>query len=209
MVNVRFYSAGGPSSGIELSGTYGQRIVSCYAAGLFGQPIGLGNAQDITWITSSGGVPLGGDPAISTSGQMNNTKWIDASGVSINSGVRTSLPITESGFATVRIEISDTGTFNVSGVKLYAYDGSDIANAPSGVWVLSAEIIAGAMSGNGDTQWALIDNTNYNYLVDRTVDVGYTAATSFDYFIALSVRPKLTASSGLQNFGLGITFTYS
>lgn len=208
MVNVRFYSAGGPASGIELEalgGTWDH--ISCYGAGGFDQPVDLGAAQDITWITDSAGVArLGGS---AESGQMSNCKWVSATTVSINSGVAESLPITESGYATVRIEISDTGNINVSGVKLYAYDGSDIANDPSGIWVLSAEIIPPAMSGNGDTQWALIDATNYNYMVDRTVDVGYPAATEFNYYVMLSVRPKLTQSSGLQTFGLAIHFDYS
>jgi hypothetical protein len=208
MVSIKFYSAGGPSSGVELSGTFGQRIVSGYGSTTFGQPIILGEAQDITWITSSAGVPLGGTP-IAQSGQMNNTKWMDASGVSVNSGVRTTLPITQSGHATIRIEVTETGNINISGAKLYAYNGTDIAFGPTGVWVLSAEIIPPSMSGNGDTQWALIDNVNYNYFVDRTPGVGYPAAASFNYFVALSVRPKLTASSGLQTFGLAIRFDYS
>ena len=60
------------------------------------------------------------------------------------------------------------------------------------------------------TQWALIDSTNYNYMVDRTVDVGYPTSGVFYYFVALSVRPKITwPTSGLQTFGLALSFDYS
>ncbi len=208
MVNVRFFSAGGPSSGIELDalgGTWDH--IACYGSGGFDQPVFLGAAQDVSWITNSAGEARHGGP--SESGQMNNNKWISSTQVSINSGVTESLPITESGFATVRIEISDTGTFNVSGVKLYAYDGTDIANGPSGIWVLSAEVIPPAISGTGDSSWALIDETNFNYMVDRTVAVGYSAALAFNYYVMLSVRPKHSQASGLQTFGLAVNFDFS
>ena len=207
-IAVKFYSAGGTASGIELDALGGAwDHVSMYEAVGFDKPIALGEAQDITWITDSAGVPRKGGTA--ASGQMNNTKWVSSTEVSINGAVDESLPITESGYATVRIEISDTGVFNVSGLKLYAYDGSDIANGPSGIWVLSAEVVPPALFGTGDTEWALIDESNYNYLVDRTVDVGYISATSFNYYVMLSARPKLTQSSGLQTFGLAINFDYS
>lgn len=214
MVSVKFYAAGGPASGVELSGTFGQRNLTFYGAPVnaqqFNQPVLLGDAQDITWITNNVGIPLGGNPAQAVSGQVNNIKWVAPTTYSFNSGVTASLPITNSGFATLRIEVSDTGNINISGAKLYAYDSSNVNNNPSGVWVLSAEVISAGMSGNGDTSWALIDASNYNYMVDRTVDVGYAQVASFNYFIALSVRPKLTgAVSGLRTFGLRFSFDYS
>jgi hypothetical protein len=207
-IAVKFYSAGGSASGIELDALGGAwDHVSMYQAGGFDKPIALGEAQDITWITNSAGEARKGGTA--ASGQMNNTKWVSSTEVSINGASTESLPITESGHATVRIEISDTGVFSVSGVKLYAYDGTDIANGPSGIWVLAAEVIPPALAGTGDSEWALIDESNYNYLVDRTTDVGYASGTSYNYYVMLSARPKLTQASGLQTFGLAINFDYS
>jgi len=205
MVQVKFFSAAGPSSGVELSGN---RIISGYGAGDFGQPVTLGAAQDISWITSSGGIAIGG--GLAESGQLNNHKWISQSGVSIASGATVALnTVTGSGDATIRIAITNGTSINVSGAKLYAYDGTNVNNGPSGVWVLSYEIIPQGRSGLGDSKWALIDETNYNYMVDRTPDVGWAASGEFNYFIGLSIRPKLTQPSGLQNFGLYLKFDYS
>lgn len=216
MVNVRFYAAGGPASGVELSGTFGQRILTFYGPPTntqqFNQPVLLGDAQDISWITNSNGIPLGGNPAIAGSGQLNNIKWVAPTTYSRNSGVTATLPITSSGHATIMIEVTDGSNINISGAKLYAYNGVDVNTDPSGVWVLSAEVIDNSigMSGNGDTSWALINASQYNYMVDRTVDVGYPASGVHRYFVALSARPKLTgATSGLRTFGLRFSFDYS
>jgi hypothetical protein len=216
MVNVKFYSAGGPSANVELSGTFGQRVVTFYGAPedaqQFNKPILLGDAQDITWITNSAGVPLGGNPAVAVSGQLNNVKWVSPTQYSYASGAVATLPITQSGRATLIIEVSDTGNINVSGAKLYAYNGVDTSTDPANVWVLSSEIIDSSigMSGNGDTSWALINASQFNYMVDRTVDVGYPASGVFYYLVALSARPKLTsATSGLKTFGLRFSFDYS
>lgn len=199
MVNVQFFAIGGSASGTELTG---DMIYGMYHADGFGEPIVVGQAQGITYITTSGGVDVASD--------CNNNKWVDASGVSLNGAARVDLStIVESGDATMLIRISDAGTINVSGAKLYAYDTNDVNNDPSGIWVLSYEIIPTERSGLGDTEWALIDSTNYNYMVDRTPDVGYEPSGEFNYHIGLSTRPKLTQSSGLQNFGLYFVFDYS
>ena len=202
MVNITFYSAGGPSSGIEIdaigSGTFDH--VGCYGPLVHGASIGLGAAQDVSWLVDDAGAARKGGSA--ESGQLNNTKWADPSGVVINSGSREALPIIESGFATLRIALTDTGNFNVSGARLYAYDGSNQSNDPSGLWVLSAEVVPPAYSGNGDTEWAIIDSSKFNYMTDRVASLGYPAATEFNYFVMLSVRPKITAETGTQSFGL-------
>ncbi len=210
MPTVKFFSAGGPSSGVELSGltdgTYDH--IGYYGPDGFNESVIVGAAQDISWIIDDGGVAIGGGLAIS--GQLNNNKWVDSSGVSIASGSRVDLSsVVSSGSGTLRIEVTNATNINISGAKLFAYDGSDVNNAPSGIWVLSYEIIPQGRSGLGDTQWALMDESNYNYLGDRTPDVGWAASGEFNYHIGLSVRPKLTQASGLQNFGLYLTFDHS
>lgn len=201
MVTVKFFSAGGPASGTEITG---DNIIGCYGAGdTFGEQVDLGAAQDITWITSSGGEQV-------LAGQMNNNKWVTASTVSVNSGVAQALnTVVDSGLATLRIQVADTGNINISGAKLFAYNTSDFTVDPSGLWVISYEIIPVGRSGNGDSQWALMDATNYNYCVDRTPDVGWAASGEFNYYFGISARPKLTPSSGYHNFGLYFIFDYS
>ncbi len=207
-IEVKYFVQGGPASGIQMSGLGDGTFdhIGFYGASDIGPDtdVDMGSAQDITWVIDDAGVARKGGTA--ESGQMNNNKWIDASGLSLNSGTRTALPVTESGFATLRIEVSDTGNFEIQNAKLYAYDGSNVNTDPPNLWVLSAEIIPPDFSGTGDTEWALIDATNYNFMVDRTTTVGYSAATAFNYYIALSVRPKLTSTAGAKSFGLYFSF---
>jgi len=210
MVQVKFFSAGGPASGVEVSGlTSGvYDHIGYYGPGGFNEPVELGNAQDISWIIDDAGIARKGGS--SESGQMINNKWIDSTGVSIISGARVDLNnVVSSGSGTLNIRVVNSSNINISGAKLFAYDGVDVANDPSGVWVLSYEIIDTAISGFGDTQWALIDSNDFNFMVDRTPDVGYPAAQEFNYSIGLSVRPKLTQPSGLQTFGLYFKFDFS
>jgi len=206
MAEIKFYVAGGPASGMAFSGLGGGVYdhIGLYSSEGISGLVGVGQAQDITWLVDDAGVP--NDTGNAASGQMNNNKWIDPSGVSINSGSRVDLSsVVSSGSGTIRIEVSDAADFFVENAKLYAYDGSDIANDPSGLWVLSYEIIDTAVSGTGDTEWALIDATNYNYMVDRVSGVQGTSGTSYNYSIGLSVRPKVDSTSGYQSFGLAFS----
>jgi len=190
MAEIKFYVAGGPASGMAFSGLGGGVYdhIGLYSSEGISGLVGVGQAQDITWLVDDAGVP--NDTGNAASGQMNNNKWIDPSGVSINSGSRVDLSsVVSSGSGTIRIEVSDAADFFVENAKLYAYDGSDIANDPSGLWVLSYEI----------------DATNYNYMVDRVSGVQGTSGTSYNYSIGLSVRPKVDSTSGYQSFGLAFS----
>lgn len=202
-VTVRFFAAGGPSSGVELSGlgTYDYSYIGFYGASGFGDTLGIGEAQSYTWMSSSGASPISG--MIPAGGQLMNNKWIDATGVSVSGGDRVDLStIQASGSGTILIRVSDDSTdIYCQNARLYAYDGVSVGNAPSGVWILSYEIISADQSGLGDSSWALIDNSNYNYFVDRTAVIGYPAQQTRDYTVGLSVRPKATASNGIQPFG--------
>jgi len=216
MVQVKFFSAGGPASGVELSGitsgTYDH--IGYYGPDGFNEPVVPGAAQDISWIIDDGGIAIGG--GLAESGQLNNNQWVDATGVSINSGSRVDLSsVVSSGSGTLRIQVTHGSNINISGAKLFAYDGTDVNNDPSGLWVLSYEIIPSGIgaesirSGLGDTQWALIDSNDFNHMVDRTPDIGWAASGEFNYYVGLSIRPQLTQPSGLQNFGLYFKFDFS
>jgi hypothetical protein len=67
---------------------------------------------------------------------------------------------------------------------------------------MSYEIIPTALSGLGDTQWALMDATNYNQFVDRASGVGYTSGLQHNFFFGIAIRPKATSTSGLRPIGL-------
>jgi hypothetical protein len=202
MVEIRWFattSAFAANSRIDNlgSGTYNH-------IGFFGSTSGVGvaptEAQDTSWITDSGGVVRNTSVA---SGQLINNKWVDASGVSVSGGSRVDLTdVQSSGSGTIRIEVSGTSTMEISNAKLYAYNGTNINTDPSGMYVLTYEILGSSASGTGDSQWALTDATNYNYMVDRVSGVGYDPANVFDYIVGVSVRPKSGEASGSRNFGL-------
>jgi len=209
MPTVTFFSAGGPSSGIQFdSFGAGDSYVGFFGPDGLADQILIGQAPDVSWITDSQGA--GRSAGLSEEGQLNNHKWVDDSGVSISSGSRVDLSsVVNSGDATLRIRVTDTGNINISGARLYAFDNSDVGVDPSEVWAMSYEIISPSMPGTGDTLWALIDSTNYNEFVNRTPEIGYPASGEFNYFVGLSARPKLTSTSGNKNFGLYFRFDYS
>lgn len=203
MAEIRFYIAGGPASGELLeqlgSGTF--EHIGYFGPSGVGDDIIIGEAQDLTWRVNAAGVASG--DGLSEDGQFSNNKWIDASGVSIASGARVALSTVQtSGEATLRVDIINGAPFDTSSARLYAYDGTDVNNDPTGLWVLSYEIIPASVSGLGDTEWALIDATNFNECVDRNAGVGYSKQDVHSFWFGLSMRPKLTASSGLQTFAL-------
>ena len=201
MTEVRFFAAGGGAVNSRIdnlgSGTYSH--VGFYGS-TSGSSVLLTNAQDTTTISDSLGNLRGS--SLPASGELVNNKWIDASGVSINDDSRIDLSsVVSSGSGTFRIEVSGTTPIELTNTKLFAYDGTTTTNDPSGVYVLTYEIIGSAASGTGDTQWALIDATNYNQFVDRRAGAGYDAANVFDYIVGVSVRPQAGEASGLTTFG--------
>ena len=203
MADIRFYIAGGPGSGIEIQTIDDSevfRYIGFFDSSGPGGFVGVGEAQDLTWLSNASGVENG---ALAGSGKMVNNKWVDASGVSIDGAARQDLStVNESGNATIRIEVNSTSGIYVHNPRLYAYDASSPANDPSGVYVLSYEIIAAGTSGIGDTEWALIDSTNYNQFVDRASSVGYTSGLTHNFFVGLSIRPQAGSTSGHQVIGL-------
>ena len=203
VTSIELYSAGGPSSGVVISelGSGEFSYIGFFGPSGFGDGILVGQPQNYTWITSADSITSpGGD--IRASGELTNNEWVDASGVSMSGASRLNLvQVKESGNATIMIRVVDTGSvINVQNARLYAYDGVDVNNDPSGVWVFTREIIPPSYPGSGDTQWTLTDAENYNYLVDRTDFVDYSASNVFDYFIGISIRPKLSAASGTTRF---------
>lgn len=203
MATLRFFIAGGPGSGLEIqpiSDSEVFRYIGFYDSTGPGGFISIGEAQDLTWLTNASGVE---NSALAGSGKIVNNKWVDASGVSIDGAARQNLStVNESGNATIRIEVSSTSGIYVHNPRLYAYDALAVENSPSGAFVLSYEIIPQGTSGIGDTEWALIDSTNYNQFVDRASSIGYASGLSHNFFVGLSVRPKSVSTSGHQVIGL-------
>lgn len=207
VANVTYRIAGGPGSGVtipQVGGASTFRYIGLFGSTGLMDSVTIGQAQDTTWLVNQQGNASG---TLAGSGKMVNNKWVDASGVSIDGAARVALSgVTTSGEATIQITLTSGVAFNVQNARLFAYDGDNVNNDPSGIHVLSYEIIPASFSGAGDTQWALIDSDGFNYMVDRTAGVGYSAATQHDYFVGLSIRPKLTASSGITTFGLYFLF---
>jgi hypothetical protein len=159
--------------------------------------VALTDAQDFTWITDNNGV-VSGEASVAA---LVNNKWVDASGVQIEGGSRVDLStVVSSGSGTIRIEVSGASAVELSNTKLFAYDASDTGNNPSGIYVLTYEILGSTASGTGDTQWALIDATNHNRFVDRTTSIGYDSTNVYDYIVGVSIRPQAGETSGLANF---------
>ena len=142
-----------------------------FSNGTFGQPIQVGSYNDKTHVRTSGGTDK------SASNSPHNTKYLTSTTMSLNGGASANLSTLTTANSPLKITISESTNITVTGVKMYAYDGTTTTNAPSGMNVYLAE--------QGDTSWKLAHGSgNALVLNDQT-----TPATSHDFYVAISASP--------------------
>lgn len=153
---------------------------------LFGDNVVVGSYQDSTHITNSSDVHQ------CTTNHVNNTKYIDATHVSINGAASSALPIATASCG-VKFNFSDASSVATSGAKFYFYDGTTDATAMSGITAQAAE-------GGQSTSWVAANGSGSALTL-----ANQAAATSHDFFIATSVSPS---STGAKTGAIKITLTY-
>lgn len=122
-----------------------------------------------------------------------NNKFLTASTVDIGAGsvALSSIATTD---AALKINFADAASVEITGAVFYAYDGTTITDVPVGVTFKAAEI--------GDTNW-----TDAEGSASPVTLADSAAATSHDYFIAVSASPD---SVGLKQAFVGrVELTYS
>lgn len=169
-------------------------IVQFAGSGGFDSKITVGEYNDTTHVKSSGG-------ADDSSGNTpNNNKFISAAGgtggdsqADWGDGTEDLDQITTAE-AALKINFSDASSVITEEAIFYAYDGSTTTAVPTGVTFYAAEV--------GDTNWTNAEGSAAALTINDD-----TAATSHDYFIAVSASPE---SVGLKDaFALRIELTYS
>jgi hypothetical protein len=157
-----------------------------FAKATFGSAIKAGEYQDSTHVESS----VGGN---SSSGNTPyNTKYVDATHVSINGGASALLTTTTTGNAPLKINFSHGSAVAVTSWLFYAYDGSVTTNAPANCTVKAA--LAGAST------WSQPHGSA------SAIDLGSsTSAMSHDRYVAVSYSPTTVGAKTLS-FSNEVTF---
>lgn len=161
-------------------------------AGGFDTKITVGSYNDSMHVKSSGGSD------VSSGNTPKNTKFISQTGGTggdsqVDKGSGTvDLDTLATGDAPLKINFSDAASVATESALFYAYDGTTPATAPVGVDFRAAEI--------GDANWTEAEGSGAPVTI--TDD---TAATSHDYYFAVSASPT---SVGLKSFKYRIELTY-
>ena len=142
-----------------------------FSNGTFGQPIQVGSYNDKTHVRTSGGTDK------SASNSPHNTKYLTSTTMSLNGGASANLSTLTTANSPLKITVSESVNITVTGVKMYAYDGTTTTNAPSGMNVYLAE--------QGDTAWVQAHGSGSALELDDHS----TAATSHDFYVAISASP--------------------
>lgn len=168
-------------------------IIQFAGSGGFNSKITVNEYNDTTHVKASGGSDL------SSGNTPNNVKFISQTGgtggdsqADWGDGTEDLDAITNAE-ATLRINFSDASSVITESAIFYAYDGTTPATAPSNVDVRAAEV--------GDANFTQAEGSGSPVTI--TDD---TAATSHDYYIAVSVSPTTV---GLKEFAFRIELTYS
>jgi hypothetical protein len=152
----------------------------------YGDNVQVGQYPDSTHISNASDVEQ------CTTAHVNNTKYVDGTHVSLNgaaSALLSSLTTANAGF---KFNFSDASAVATSAARFYAYDGTTKTTPASGVTVQAAEI--------GNASWTAANGQgNALALADQA------AATSHDFYVALSISPT---STGLKAFKVNIETTY-
>ena len=164
----------------------------------------------ITVATFQNGTHVGsGDPGTDQCGanHMNNVKHVASGTMSVNGGGTEN--IDDAGLAaaecSLRIHFNHTSSVAVSGVRFYAYDGSNVLNEAVGVDIYAFE------RGVAATSWTLLNDDSGNVGGDNAgeymslADSG--AATDHYCYLAVSISPESVGAK--SSVDLGVTLTYS
>jgi len=156
-------------------------------AGGFDSKVTVGAYNDSTHVKSSA------DANDSNGNSPENNKYVSGTTADWGDGVENLNLITEAECA-LKINFSDAASVEITGAIFYAYDGTTPTAVPTGVTFQAAE--------QGDAAW-----TNAEGSAAAVTLADQAAATSHDYFIAVSASPE---SVGLKSaFAIRVELTYS
>lgn len=159
-----------------------------FAGASFNSAIQVGQYNDSTHVQSSGGA---NDSSANT---PRNNKYLTASTVSVNGAASKALSTITNAECALKINFSHATAVAISQHVFYAYNGSSTATGPTGVTFKAAE--------RGNANWSTPAGSGSALaLADKA------AATSHDFFIAISASPDSVGEKSA--FVLRDELTYS
>ena len=172
---LKFYNPANGAIEILPAASGGLNTIGFYGPG-FGLSVRVGDFNENTYRTTEDGQTNGT--------ALPNLRWASATGAYVGPSIVEAglLTVTEAQ-ATVRIELMTDVAVTTQNATFRAFDKSSIDNAPSGVDVYAAEILAG---GSGDSLWtpSLGGSGVIMSLDDKTV-----ANTTHNWHVGLSSSP--------------------
>ena len=141
-----------------------------FSDGTFGNAITVGEYQDGTHVRLSGGTEK------EAANNPHNTKYLTSSTMSLNGAASANLSTLTTGNSPLKINVTHDNSVAISAIKLYAYDGTTTTDEPTDTTVYVAE--------QGDSDWTATAGSGTALTVTNS-----DAATSHDFFFAISVKP--------------------
>ena len=158
-----------------------------FSDGTFDNPVTVSAFNGGTHVRSSGGA---NDSSANT---PNNVKYVASGTADWGDGTEDVADITDAE-CTLKITVAYDTNITVTGITMYAYDGTTPATAPTNLDVYLLE--------QGDAAWTNADGSG----AAITLGDSTTPATGHDFYVAMSVSPSVIGvqSSNAVYFG----FTY-
>jgi len=158
-----------------------------FSDGTFGNAITVGSYNDGTHVRGEAGANQ------SSANTPKNSKYIAAGTVDIGGGT-VNLDTISTANCPLKITIGESTNITVTDIKLYAYDGTTPANAPTGMTVQMAE--------QGDETWTQAHGSGSALAISNST----TPAEDHDFFVLISASPT---SVGVKSASKArIEFTY-
>ena len=158
-----------------------------FSDGTFDNPITVSAFNGGTHVRSSGGA---NDSSANT---PRNVKYI-ASGTADWGDGTENLTAMTTGEATLKITVGYDTNITVTGITMYAYDGTTPATAPTNLDVYLAE--------QGDSAWVNADGSG----AALTLGDSTTPATAHNFYVAMSVSPSAVGTQSANKVYFGFTY---
>lgn len=193
--------------------------IGFYGPGGFDGPISIGSFNDRTFVTNAAGDIQGFEG--------NNNKYFAGTGwgtapaavsgvIHGQAGSGIALISLPDRLATINARFEHTSAVQVQNPKFIVFDGTNIANDPSGITVFTAEIRHNSdvqdPIGLGDTVWQDTKGSTVLDLISSPGTLGKrpsgptTSDTRHDWFISVSVQPQTPND---KSWGWAITLEFS
>lgn len=160
-----------------------------FARSSFSSSVRVGQYQDTSWVSD--------DSGSTNYNQLTNTKYVDASGVSLDGASRADLTAIPVSGVTVRIHFNESADpVQLQNSEFIVYDGVDVDNDPTGVTVqvFEASITpsgtlstasASGLNANGNSVWTSVHGSTTLPLITQS-----GLDTDHYVYLGISVTPS-------------------